>query len=62
MFVRVRFQEAAQALFYALMAGSQHDVLQDKAHEYLNRAEVLQAAGKQREFCLEGAVNMTCCR
>uniref|UniRef100_UPI00358EEBE0 calpain-7-like isoform X2 n=1 Tax=Myxine glutinosa TaxID=7769 RepID=UPI00358EEBE0 len=43
------YTEAAQALFYAMVAGSQNDILQQKAYEYLNRAELLQAAEKQEK-------------
>lgn len=37
------YKEAAQALLYALQAGSRTERLAEKAHEYLDRVEVLQA-------------------
>lgn len=40
------FQEAAQALIYAGMAGSKLDELQDKVNEYLDRVQALHNAGR----------------
>lgn len=39
-------QEAAQALIYAGMAGSQLDGIQEKVNEYLDRVQALHNAGK----------------
>ena len=40
------FQEAAQALIYAEMAGSSLEHIQEKINEYLERVQALHSAGK----------------
>lgn len=39
------FQEAAQALIYAGMAGSSLENIQEKINEYLERVQALHSAG-----------------